>query len=52
MKGKVMREEAINQAKAEIEGNDDVERKFAQMEKDEHIDKLLAEIKARKALPA
>ncbi len=52
MKGKVMREEAINQAKAEIEGNDDVERKFAQMEKDEQIDKLLAEIKARKALPA
>lgn len=52
MKGKVMREEAINQAKAEIEGNDDVDRKFAQMEKEEHIDKLLAEIKARKALPA
>ncbi len=53
MKGKVMREEAINQAKAEIEGgNDDVERKFAQMEKDEQIDKLLAEIKQRKALPA
>jgi phage shock protein A len=52
MKGKVMREEAINQAKAEIEGNGDVERKFAQMEKDEQIDKLLAEIKARKALPA
>ena len=53
MKGKVLREEAINQAKAEIEGgNDDVERKFAQMEKDEQIDKLLAEIKQRKALPA
>ncbi len=53
MKGKVLREGAINQAKAEIEGgNDDVERKFAQMEKDEQIDKLLAEIKARKALPA
>lgn len=52
MKGKVMREEAINQAKAEIEGNDDIERKFAQMEKEEQIDKLLAEIKARKALSA
>ena len=53
MKGKVIREEAINQAKAEIEGgNDDVERKFAQMEKDDQIDKLLAEIKQRKALPA
>jgi phage shock protein A len=52
MKGKVMREEAINQAKAEIEGHDDIERKFAQMEKEEQIDRLLAEIKARKALPA
>ncbi len=52
MKGKVMREEAINQAKAEIEGDDEVERKFALMEKEEKIDKLLAEIKARKALPA
>jgi phage shock protein A len=52
MKNKVIREEAINQAKAEIEGNDDIERRFAQMEKDEQIDRLLAEIKARKALPA
>jgi phage shock protein A len=52
MKGKVMREEAINQAKAEVDGHDDIERKFAQLEKEEHIDKLLAEIKARKALPA
>lgn len=52
MKNKVVREEAINQAKAELEGNDDIERKFAQMEKDEQIDKLLAEIKQRKALPA
>jgi len=52
MKNKVIREEAINQAKAEVEGNDDIERKFAQMEKDDHIDKLLAEIKQRKMLPA
>jgi phage shock protein A len=52
MKNKVIREEAIVQAKAEIEGNGDVERKFAQMEKDELIDRLLAEIKSRKALPA
>ena len=52
MKNKVIREEAINQAKAEIEGNDDIERRFAQMEKDEQIDRLLAEIKSRKALPA
>jgi phage shock protein A len=52
MKNKVMRAEAINQAKAEIEGNGDIDRRFAQMEKDEQIDRLLAEIKARKALPA
>ena len=52
MKNNVIREEAINQAKAEVEGNDDIERKFAQMEKDDHIDKLLAEIKQRKMLPA
>jgi phage shock protein A len=52
MKNKVIRDEAINQAKAEVEGNDDIERKFAQMEKDDHIDKLLAEIKQRKMLPA
>ncbi|HWR16595.1 MAG TPA: PspA/IM30 family protein [Terriglobales bacterium] len=52
MKNKVMREEAINQAKAEVEGSGEIERKFAQMEKDEQIDKLLAEIKARKMLSA
>jgi phage shock protein A len=52
MKSKVVREEAINQAKAEIEGSDDIERKFAAMEKEEQIDKLLEGIKQRKSLPA
>jgi phage shock protein A len=52
MKNKVIRAEAIVQAKAEIEGSGDIERKFAQMEKDDQIDRLLAEIKSRKALPA
>jgi phage shock protein A len=52
MKNKVVRQEAIVQAQAELEGSGDIERKFAQMEKDEQIDRLLAEIKARKALPA
>jgi phage shock protein A len=52
MKNKVLRDEAINQAKAEIEGNGDIDRRFAQMEKDEQIDRLLSEIKARKALSA
>jgi phage shock protein A len=52
MKDKVARAEAIAQAKSEVEGNGEIERKFSQMEKDEQIDRLLAEIKTRKALPA
>jgi len=52
MKTKILRAEAINTAKAELEGEDDVERKFAALEKDEQVTKLLGEIKARKALPA
>ena len=52
MKNKVQREEAISQAKAEIEGSDDIERKFARMEKDEQVERLLLEIKQRKSLTA
>ena len=52
MKNKVQREEAISQAKAEIEGADDVERKFARMEKEEQVERLLLEIKQRKSLTA
>jgi phage shock protein A len=52
MKNKVMREEAVSQAKAEIEGSDDVDRKFARMEKEEQVERLLLEIKQRKSLTA
>jgi phage shock protein A len=52
MKTKVMREEAISQAKAEVEGEDDVDRKFAAMEKADQVEKLLLEIKQRKSLTA
>ena len=52
MKNKVQREEAISQAKAEIEGSDDIDRKFARMEKEEQVERLLLEIKQRKSLTA
>jgi len=52
MKNKVQREEAISQAKAEIEGSDDLDRRFARMEKEEQVEKLLIEIKQRKSLTA
>jgi len=52
MKNKVQREEAISQAKAEIEGADEIDRKFARMEKEEQVEKLLIEIKQRKSLTA
>jgi len=52
MKNKVQREEAVSQAKAEIEGADDIDRKFARMEKEEQVEKLLLEIKQRKSLTA
>ena len=52
MKTKVQRESAISQAKAEIGGEDDLDRKFARMEKEEQVERLLLEIKQRKSLPA
>ncbi len=52
MKQKIMREEAIGQAHQELASDDDVEAKFAQMERHEQIEKLLSEIKTRKSLPA
>jgi len=47
MKHKVQRAEAIGHAKAELAG-EDVEDRFAALEKEEHIEKVLAEIKARR----
>ena len=48
MKNKVQRAEAVSQVKAEMAG-DNVEDKFAAFEKQDEIEKLLNEIKARRA---
>jgi phage shock protein A len=47
MKGKVQRDEALSQAKAELTG-DTVEDRFASMEKQEQVTRLLAELKAKR----
>lgn len=48
MKLKVHREEAISQAKVEL-ATDTVDDQFAALEKEQEIDKLLAELKARRS---
>ncbi len=50
VKDKVRRAEAVGQAKSAI-ATDDIEERLAALGKEEEIDKLLAEIKARKGLP-
>ena len=47
MKNKVRRQEAVSQATAELLA-DDVDDRFAAMEKQEQIDKLLADLKAKR----
>jgi phage shock protein A len=47
MKNKVRRSEAVSQATAELAA-DDVDDRFKAMEKQEQIDKLLADLKARR----
>ena len=47
MKNKVRHAEAVSQARAELMA-DDVDDRFAAMEKQEQIDKLLADLKARR----
>jgi phage shock protein A len=47
MKGKVQRDEALSQAKAELTG-DTIEDRFASLEKAEEINRLLAELKAKR----
>ena len=49
MKGKVMHAEAVSLAKSEMAG-DNLEDRLAALEKEEHIDKLLAEMKTRRGL--
>jgi len=51
MKDRVLRAEATSQAWTEITGAD-VEDRFAALEKEKEIDRLLAEIKSRKLLQA
>jgi phage shock protein A len=49
MKGKVQRDEALSQAKAELTG-DTVEDRFASLEKQEEVTRLLAELKAKRGV--
>ncbi len=51
MKHKVLRDEAVGQAHAELAA-ESVEDRFAAMEKENEIERLLADIKSRKSLPA
>ncbi len=51
MKEKVAVSEAVGRAKADLAA-DDVEDRFAQLERDEEVDRLLAELKARKGTSA
>jgi phage shock protein A len=51
MKEKVIVHEAVSQAKAELAG-DDVDDRFAQMERDDEVDRLLAELKAKRGATA
>ena len=48
MKNRVAQDEAVAQARTEL-STDSIDDRFASMEKEEAIDKLLAEIKSRKA---
>jgi len=47
MKDKVIRDEAVSQAKSELAG-DNLDDRFAQLERDDEVDKALAELKARR----
>jgi phage shock protein A len=51
MKNKVVRAEAVSQAWAEMAG-DDIEDRFAALEKEKEIDRLLTELKSRKMITA
>jgi phage shock protein A len=48
LKHKVAHNEAVSQAKSEL-GTDDVEHRFATIEKADRIEQLLAEMKAKRA---
>jgi phage shock protein A len=48
MKDKVMHAEAVSQAKSELAGGN-LDDRFAQLERDDEVDRALAELKARRA---
>jgi phage shock protein A len=52
MKNKVMRTDAVSQAKAEMAGSDSLEDKFARLEKEDEIERLLQEMKNRQGMSA
>ncbi len=47
MKDKVMHQEAVSQAKSELAG-DNLDDRFAQLDRDDEVDRALAELKARR----
>jgi phage shock protein A len=49
MKDKVIRNEAVSQAKSELAG-DNLDDRFAQLEHDDEVDRALAELKARRGV--
>ena len=52
VKTRIQRAEAVSSAKVEVIAGDDIEHRLEMLEKDDHIDKLLAEMKERRALKA
>jgi phage shock protein A len=48
MTDRVMRDEAVSQAKSELAG-DNLDDRFAQLQRDDEVDRALAELKARRA---
>lgn len=51
MSNKVMREEAVTQARVELSG-EDIERRFEKLEREQEIERMLLELKQRKGLTA
>lgn len=52
VKTRIQRAEAVSSAKVEIVAGDDIEHRLEMLEKDDQIDRLLADMKERRALKA
>ena len=52
MQHKVMRNDAVSKAKSEIAGEDNLDDRFAQLEKEDEIERLLREMKERRGMTA